>query len=733
MTRLGARGWWALVALALALYALLLFHPLVAHLWRGGPAAWIEGDVPEEYWPDLTVLCRGLAHGHLPRWSPWEHGGAPFSADPQAGVYYPLNWALCALSGPAPSAHWADARVVIHFWLGSLFMAAFLRGEGLGRPASLAGAVIFPLGPFLRHNWELNLTWGFAWLPLVLLLVRLVTRRPTPLRGAALGLGLALAALTGSPPALFYGLLLAIPFGIHAAFHAAKDGVPARAIALAVTAAGLTAAALSLPMLASARELAALSVRSHPDLAMIAEGSLAPRDLLGVLLPDLNDHTYVGLLVLALVPWALRRESRYAAAWPFTVTAVLGALLMLGDHTPLLRLACAVVPGAAQFRDPARYSALWGTSVLVLAAAGLDAVIQRPPGDPARRRWALAAGLVALSCVAAGVLPALDPLTHGKGLVRAGLVLALGVAAITAGRTAGRDARLAAFAVALLSCVDLFPYLPAERHTRPGPFPDGQATHEALLAVAGDDLGRFRTYDEFAIHMRSGSRFEQRDFRGYQDPLTLGRYQKVVGELSKAPLLLASFNVRWVLWGPHYLHGDGHHFLADPTRATWATLRAPHVYEIPTALPMAFWMDGVEIAADADAALARVEAAAPAPIVVLEASSGEAATPGSGAFVPAQVTRGEEAITVAVTAPAAGFVVLNEAWYPGWEARVDGEAAAIRRANSLVMAVRVPAGQHRVALTFRPWQPRVLEPIAGVVLAIVAVGLVLRVREQGRG
>src|SRR5580658_7256889 len=82
---------WALAAAGLALYAIALFHPLVAHLWRGGPPAWIEGDVPEEYWPDLVMLCRGLARGHVPLWNPFEHGGAPFYADPQAGAYYPVN------------------------------------------------------------------------------------------------------------------------------------------------------------------------------------------------------------------------------------------------------------------------------------------------------------------------------------------------------------------------------------------------------------------------------------------------------------------------------------------------------------------------------------------------------------------------------------------------------------------------------------------------------------------
>ena len=180
---------WALVSVVLAVYAIALFHPLVQHLWRGGPPAWIEGDVPEEYWPDLVVLCRGLSHGHLPRWNPYEHGGAPFYADPQAGAYYPINWALCALAGASPSSHWADARVVLHFWLGCVFMAVFLRGERLGWTASLAGAALFPLTPFMRHNWELNLTWGFAWLPLLLALARAAARKPTPLRGAARGAG----------------------------------------------------------------------------------------------------------------------------------------------------------------------------------------------------------------------------------------------------------------------------------------------------------------------------------------------------------------------------------------------------------------------------------------------------------------------------------------------------------------------------------------------------------------
>jgi len=109
----------------------------------------------------------------------------------------------------------------------------------------------------------------------------------------------------------------------------------------------------------------------------------------------------------------------------------------------------------------------------------------------------------------------------------------------------------------------------------------------------------------------------------------------------------------------------------------------------------------------------------PSPVVVLEANATASAPPGTGAFLPARVERGPESLTVDVTAPSAGFVVINEAAYPGWDALVDGRPAAIQRANSLVMAIAVPAGTRRIVLSFRPWPARVLAPIAALVLAIL--------------
>jgi hypothetical protein len=49
------------------------------------------------------------------------------------------------------------------------------------------------------------------------------------------------------------------------------------------------------------------------------------------------------------------------------------------------------------------------------------------------------------------------------------------------------------------------------------------------------------------------------------------------------------------------------------------------------------------------------------------------------------------------------LLVVSEVYYPaGWTATVDGEPAEIHRANYLLRAVHVPAGEHTVTMRFDP-------------------------------
>ncbi len=73
-------------------------------------------------------------------------------------------------------------------------------------------------------------------------------------------------------------------------------------------------------------------------------------------------------------------------------------------------------------------------------------------------------------------------------------------------------------------------------------------------------------------------------------------------------------------------------------------------------------------------------------------------------------------ITIAAHSDGPAYLVLADTHYPGWQATVAGEPTDVYRANSVVRAVAVPAGQHEVVFTFRP-----LDFYAGAVITAVTL------------
>jgi hypothetical protein len=85
----------------------------------------------------------------------------------------------------------------------------------------------------------------------------------------------------------------------------------------------------------------------------------------------------------------------------------------------------------------------------------------------------------------------------------------------------------------------------------------------------------------------------------------------------------------------------------------------------------------------------------------------------------------EETATVLrfnVTTNAEGFFYLPDAYYPHWQATVNGESTPIYRANVMFRAIEIPAGEHEVVLQFVPmlWQQAI---IAGAIMWLVMVGV----------
>jgi len=93
----------------------------------------------------------------------------------------------------------------------------------------------------------------------------------------------------------------------------------------------------------------------------------------------------------------------------------------------------------------------------------------------------------------------------------------------------------------------------------------------------------------------------------------------------------------------------------------------------------------------------------------------------AGASSARFVTDDPEHLVVDVEAPAAGFLVLADQYYPGWRATVNGAPAAIHRANYIFRLIEVPAGASRVELRFRPTSVAVGAAVSVAAVAIAAL------------
>jgi hypothetical protein len=82
--------------------------------------------------------------------------------------------------------------------------------------------------------------------------------------------------------------------------------------------------------------------------------------------------------------------------------------------------------------------------------------------------------------------------------------------------------------------------------------------------------------------------------------------------------------------------------------------------------------------------------------------------PGAGYFSYMQFSKfsdfdvTEQRIAFNAEVPVDGFLLLNEVYYPGWQAFVDGEPSPIYPADGLFRALYITAGAHNIEFQFRP-------------------------------
>ena len=102
------------------------------------------------------------------------------------------------------------------------------------------------------------------------------------------------------------------------------------------------------------------------------------------------------------------------------------------------------------------------------------------------------------------------------------------------------------------------------------------------------------------------------------------------------------------------------------------------------------------------------------------AGSETAVLPGGNASSIAVVSYEPDRLELDLNVRTRGFVVISDNYHPGWTADIDGKPAPVLRANYVMRAIPVPAGRHKLTLTFKP---KLL--LAGLAVTLAGWGLLL--------
>jgi hypothetical protein len=792
---------WAAVVYAVA--TLMLAYPALTGMFLINPSS--DQYIAGYQFRDFAAQSLRSGHG-IPLWNPFIQGGLPYVAAMHGDIFYPT--ALLRMIMPTDIA--MTWEFPIHLFLCGLFTFLFLRSWRFGFYASLAGGLAYMLSGSIAgfaspgHDGKLFVS---TMLPLSLLLITRGVRDGRAWAWGALAVTVGLAVLSPHPQLLQYMLLVAGAFTLYVAFaDLPGTGRLPRNVALQRIGFALGAVVLGMLMGAVQYGPALLEYKSWSpragghDYAIATSYSFPIEETINAYLPQFSgilesywgrnsihlhsDYFGVVVLLLAGAAFGATRLKSFRRFW--IVTGLVAMIWAYGGYTPLFHIIMAVVPGTAYFRAPSTIIYVVAFSVAMLAAIGVERVLERRVTARYAIGWAIAGAAIAVlisvggyTALVAGVANSFasdyppemrsqaaaflsDRAAANSGAAilgawRSGAFVVLAAAVLWLVATDRIKVRVAAITLAALLVVDLWSiehryWMFSSRASTL------YATDPAIEAIKADEakpngLGRV-----WAIKAGQGLAPADPAFRG--DALwshglrvvggyhgnELGMYRRLMeldsGAVVQSPQFWRHENVRYI-YSPldeatmsalsAGLKLDAPITkLAGPVKSAGGSM--VYAYKLPMDNPPA-WVASTMVKAPEDQALATILDARfdPARIAIIDTSASQIQGATPSALPPPAVTRavvtahapGSYDITLDQPAVAGQALVVSDNYFPGWRATADGKQATVMRTNFNLVGVALPAGTRSVQLRFDDpaYQKGKLITILAVIAAFLLWGL----------
>ncbi len=452
---------------------------------------------------------------------------------------------------------------------------------------------------------------------------------------------------------------------------------------------------------------------------------------------------YLGLPALCLAGVGLVRGGR-RLRWGAGAAGAFFLLLSFGHNAPIYGWCHAQVPLFSLFRYPGKYMAWFSGAMAVLAALGLERVLMLIEARPAALRrgaWIYLAVAALGSALAVflwppalrglmGLTPGLDAQLYdfavfhleATGLQFALVNAAAGIIGVLAARRIPSLRR--GYWLFILLCVldwsladvSAMPSAPYRIYTF-------HPVASGLISPEGrPEPGRYRIYREDMPFTRASSgdmnlpglagqiawersvlmpNFD--NMEGFEDVQGYNAAIPAEGEAllnhDLGPRLLELFNTRYIIapfrYVPETTEGIEQ---AGSDRDSDVT-----VFRLTGAFPRAYWVPAARRAADEKEATALLNSVELDKYVIITGGETVDGGPSGRSLTGVKVlSYGPDRVRIATDVDRAGWLVLSDRMYPGWEATVDGSPARINIANVLCRAVRLAAGPHQVEFRFRP-------------------------------
>jgi len=709
---------------------ILLVVLLAAALWQLRVVAPIQlpqkvgsanGDLYSIYVPLYSFFYRGA--DFMPGWNPYQMAGTPTVGYLAGGLYYPPHLLYAVLP-----VHVAMGVLgAFHLALAGAGTVLLARALGLAALGSLVAGLVFLSNELLvGEHLRLQYLEGLSWVPLAALALRALLLEPGVRAAVGCALVVALQILTGDVQIVCYEAYLAATVAVAAYVAGGREHGFAHAGRVVTwgLVATIVAIVLAAVQLVPTVSVVGQAVRGYGGLTL--EQTMPQQPTLAFLVHAL---TLSGAALL-LVPFsALAPRSSRPVLVVLAVVAIVS--LAIGCGTWLYRDVFYRLPGVDLFRLPHQTLVFSALALSLLAGFGLDAI--------GREHGALARPVLIVLALVLG--------TAVRGQIGAWWLAVTSALLVLNALAAARGVGVAA------TCVLVALVVVGEGFAR---------TRNTLMIPAANDAAFFREppvvrflrgavgfdrvlviknwRDRFPLTEKLGSLHGISVVQDYE-ALTPKIYHRLLADLEPMNTDKPLFWGRYVAppmdtgWTALDLLST-RYVVADPN-VGWEPLAAGRfravyrdadavVYENTRALPRVSVVTAHRVVEDPERAIELVLRGRfdPRREVILDREPVRDATPvASVASAAAIVARSAESLTVRASTPRPALLVVNDLFWPGWEATIDGRPARILRANGVFRAVELPAGEHEVRFTYA--DRRSAMALAGSLAALAGCLLVL--------